>query len=628
MANSEGGVVGLRGQRAGRRHAPQQRPRQQASAQKTLWDGLNNRGVVSANVLKLSAVETIHLESSVSVAVRVPRATRAQRPVYLTGNRPRTAAATMATTAATTRRCGACSPTPIRQGASPAASRWTTWMRRASRSTEGVWRRRRAVQRLAEARRTSLLERLGGWRVDKATGEDGLTLAACSCSARSWPSSTRNATRVLGRLPREAGPGHAVERPHLPGRHVGGQSAAVLQPRLAASRRRPADAVSAENGIRRDETPAHEARREAFVNALIHGDYSAPGVSVVERMPNELAIENAGTMLIALEQYQRGGISECRNPGLQRMFLMIGRASTRARGRTIRAGWRYQHWRAPLLTTFQEPTASGLRAVGQSDSRGDGATSASILRRRARRVVARRDAGAGDRGPRRGSLQRQTAAAARRPSGRYRRARSTSLCERGLLVSDNRRAWTTYELSRRQMTPSLFDADAGSAGELSDLASDSGHLAGDSGHMAGDSGHIGADSGHMRHDSAPVSEGTTERLRRIAASIANRRRVDPERMIATISELCTGRFLTSSQLAELLGRNPEGLRRRYLTPMVRKGLLRPRYPEAEPTGPIRSTPRLGVASEEPIRSRRGFLCNWPHRSRPGFPATSAGGAEG
>ena len=253
----------------------------------------------------------------------------------------------------------------------------------------------------------------------------------------------------------------------------------------------------------------------------------------------------------------------------------------------IRAGWRYQHWRAPLLTTFQEPdrvrltlplvslipeeTALRLRAFFGAEL--DGLSPAEM------QALATADLEGAV------SNARLQQLLVDHPVDITRTL--TSLCERGLLVSDNRRRWTTYELFGRRTRQSLFDTDAGSAGELSDLASDprhlagdSGHMGGDSGHMAGDSGHIGADSGHMRHDSAPVSEGTTERLCRIAASIANRRRVDPERMIATISELCTGRFLTSSQLAELLGRNPEGLRRRYLTPMVRKGLLRPRYPEA------------------------------------------------
>ena len=42
--------------------------------------------------------------------------------------------------------------------------------------------------------------------------------------------------------------------------------------------------------------------------------------------------------------------------------------------------------------------------------------------------------------------------------------------------------------------------------------------------------------------------------------------------------LCQDRYLSLAQLAYLMGRNPEGLRTRYLTPMVREGQLQLRYP--------------------------------------------------
>lgn len=35
-------------------------------------------------------------------------------------------------------------------------------------------------------------------------------------------------------------------------------------------------------------------------------------------------LAGGGTLLVGLEQCRRGGISECRNVGLQKMFLMIG----------------------------------------------------------------------------------------------------------------------------------------------------------------------------------------------------------------------------------------------------------------------------------------------------------------
>ncbi len=50
-------------------------------------------------------------------------------------------------------------------------------------------------------------------------------------------------------------------------------------------------------------------------------------------------------------------------------------------------------------------------------------------------------------------------------------------------------------------------------------------------------------------------------------------------MEGLILELCQNHWLTRKQLAELLARNNDGLRARFLTPMVEHGLLRLRFPE-------------------------------------------------
>jgi len=137
----------------------------------------------------------------------------------------------------------------------------------------------------------------------------------------------------------------------------------------------------------------------------------------------------------------------------------------------------------------------------------------------------------------------------------------TGLCDRGLLVSDNRRRWTTYELPASGAMPLLLDAEDGA------------QPSGDSGQLGTDSGQLGTDSGQLNHDA--VSQ-----LRQIARPLVGRRKIERGAMIATIRGLCEGRFLTSAQLADLLGRNPEGLRKRFLTPMVREGLLELKYPKA------------------------------------------------
>ena len=91
---------------------------------------------------------------------------------------------------------------------------------------------------------------------------------------------------------------------------------------------------------RLDVTPAHEALREAFVNALSHADYRAEGGIVFERYPDRFLLENPGTLLVSLEQYHRGGTSESRNKALQKMFLLIGGGEHAGSGvARIKQGW-------------------------------------------------------------------------------------------------------------------------------------------------------------------------------------------------------------------------------------------------------------------------------------------------
>ncbi len=109
-------------------------------------------------------------------------------------------------------------------------------------------------------------------------------------------------------------------------------------------------------GQRIDETPAHEALREAFVNCLVHADYSAPGNIVIESTLDTFIFKNPGTLLVTLFQYYEGGVSECRNTLIQKMFTMIGSAERAGSGvGKILSGWDSSHWRRPRLFVESKP---------------------------------------------------------------------------------------------------------------------------------------------------------------------------------------------------------------------------------------------------------------------------------
>ena len=90
--------------------------------------------------------------------------------------------------------------------------------------------------------------------------------------------------------------------------------------------------------------------REALVNALIHADYRGQGGVIVEKYRERLEFSNPGTLLLDIDQLLRGGVSECRNRTIQKMFSLLGYGEKAGSGfDKIRRGWASQKWRLPSI---------------------------------------------------------------------------------------------------------------------------------------------------------------------------------------------------------------------------------------------------------------------------------------
>jgi ATP-dependent DNA helicase RecG len=296
--------------------------------------------------------------------------------------------------------------------------------------------------------------------------------------------------------------------------------------------------------------------REAFVNALIHADYSAPGGVVLERYPDRFVFENPGTMLVSFEQFRRGGVSECRNKALQKMFLMIGGGEQAGSGvDKIKAGWLSRHWRTPFFNVQSQPDRMKLTLPMVSLIPGE--TLASLRQKFGARLDKMSPA----------EVQALATASIEGVVSNVRLQELMKdhpadigsmlrhLCEQGYLVSDNRRRWTSYRLP----TPSSSGLPANLPGLPENLSGLEGNL-------------------------PDIAAGEEEILRAMAASVASKGKAPSAEVRAVILKLCQGRFLPAETLASLLKRNANNLRSVYLSPMAREGLLKLRYPEA-PTRP-------------------------------------------
>ena len=76
--------------------------------------------------------------------------------------------------------------------------------------------------------------------------------------------------------------------------------------------------------VRIDETPLHDAVREALVNCLVNADFYQGWSVVIEKYPDKIVMANPGTIIAGQNQMLKGGISQPRNKGLFKMFNLIG----------------------------------------------------------------------------------------------------------------------------------------------------------------------------------------------------------------------------------------------------------------------------------------------------------------
>ncbi|MDE5881127.1 MAG: putative DNA binding domain-containing protein [Muribaculaceae bacterium] len=105
-----------------------------------------------------------------------------------------------------------------------------------------------------------------------------------------------------------------------------------------------------------DETKAHKALREAFVNLCVHASYQSDSKLLILKYPDRIIFSNPGTMLVSKEQYFSGGESICRNPSLQTMFSMIGAVEKAGSGAdTITQGWNDAKFGTPIISEKSEP---------------------------------------------------------------------------------------------------------------------------------------------------------------------------------------------------------------------------------------------------------------------------------
>lgn len=199
-----------------------------------------------------------------------------------------------------------------------------------------------------------LLTKLGAYGMSRQSGERGLTLAGLLMFGRTEAIRELHPIFKLDYFEYDGSEqGYAVrgwiDRVTTDGTWESNlyQFFQDVLPRLTENLKRPFRLLG---GIRRDDSPAHDAVREALANAIVHADYREPGGIRIIKRPDGLEFRNAGTLLMDKEDVLAGGKSICRNLRIQNMFMLAGIVEEAGSGvDTLIKGWTEQFLTFPDL---------------------------------------------------------------------------------------------------------------------------------------------------------------------------------------------------------------------------------------------------------------------------------------
>ena len=290
---------------------------------RNFWDCANNKSNVSANLLKEDDIKVEKYKDKSIILFHIPRAARTQRPVYRTtnpynGTFKRNDEGDYKCTEQEVRRMFADA-----DDSSPRDSKILKGFtiddidKVSLRQYRNLFGTMNPTHPWLVLDDIELLKKLGAYRRDRITNEEGFTLAGLLMFGKYDSITDNECAKLTENLPKP---------------------------------------FKLKNNVRIADSPTQVAIREALTNALVHADYSEEGSIVIEQRKNMFIFSNPGNMLISITQYYDGGESVCRNKSIQKMFMLIGSAEKAGSGvDKILTGWKEENWKKPYITEKQRP---------------------------------------------------------------------------------------------------------------------------------------------------------------------------------------------------------------------------------------------------------------------------------
>ena len=561
-----------------------------------LFNTLNNPSKVSTNLLGDSDVRTKELAGKQILEIHIPAASRKQKPVFingqpLTGTYRRLHDGDRRSDEESVRRMFAEQVEDSRDERILPDFNLDDIDLASLRIYRQMLTDRKPSHPALDHEGIDFLRQIGGWRKDRANGSEGLTLAGLLMFGR-WLSIQEAVPHYFvdyQERPQAKTELRWIDRVVPDGTWSGNlfDFYRLTYRKLIADMKVP---FSLKEGQRQDDTPVHEALREALVNTLVHADYTGRVSVLVVKRPDMLGFRNPGNLRLPLEQVLQGGISDCRNRLIHQMFLLIGLGERGGSGvPKIYSGWRSQQWRPPLLYDKEEPDQTRLE-LRMIDLLPVGVTA--HLRKRfgaqfdalehtARLILA---TAAIEQVVSHGRLLEICDTHAHDLSQLLAR-----LVRDKFLVPDGRSRGVIYHLPGEKLpTPEQVFAESQQSSEHYTDTSE--HYTDTSEHKTEPDPQRNSDGCLLSdHFDAPLidtletlSPKLLQTLQALAQEPRQRGRMPRAQMQEVIRDLCCNHYLTLNVLASLLNRSPDALRQQYLNGMVKNKTMRLAFP-SKPT---------------------------------------------
>ncbi|OOE65796.1 RNA-binding domain-containing protein [Salinivibrio kushneri] len=576
-----------------------------------LFNQLNDRDKVSSNVISNQDVQHVMLQDKPVLAVHVPPASRKQKPVHLKktpfGN-------TYLRIHEGDRRCD--DETVKRMLAeqlydsrdNEVLSDHYSFADDISIDSLKTYRNLLAAHSpqhpYLEYELFELFKKIGGWRKDRETGKQGITIAGILMFGN-WEAitaATPNYFVDYQERPEAKTELRWIDRVCPDGTWSGNlfDFYRKVYQKLTAELKVP---FTLEQGQRKADTPVHTALREALVNCIVHADFTERVSILVVKRPDMFGFRNPGLMRIPLEEVIAGGTSDCRNRLLHQMFLLIGLGERAGSGMPkIFSGWKSVNWRTPKLWEKMPPAQTLLEL-----------STASLIPNDIRKLLHQQFGESFNRLDDFEQLIVTTAAVEgwinheRACQLTTRHSREVTLAlprleAKGFLVSNGEQKQKTYTLPGVTLpTPDEVFASISTRNIASSLETStynkpsSTHNGFNSTYNEESSKHSAPPSNRdnhgrliaLEHFDLPfidrveeLSSSLREELMAFAQAPRKKKRLRKEQMTSAIANVCQGHYVSAAALAVILDRDQQSIRQQYLKAMVdneQLGLAFPQY---------------------------------------------------